>query len=56
MTLNKAIRFYGTGTPEVMRYEDIEVGAPAIGEVRLRHVAVGLNISVKSRLKQENEI
>lgn len=43
MTLNKAIRFYGTGTPEVMRYEDIEVGAPAVGQVRLRHVAVGLN-------------
>ncbi|CAM4161141.1 hypothetical protein F901_02708 [Acinetobacter dispersus] len=43
MTLNKAIRFYGTGTPEVMRYEDIEVGEPAFGQVRLRHVAVGLN-------------
>ncbi|MFX5415683.1 hypothetical protein ABTD17_18345, partial [Acinetobacter baumannii] len=23
MTLTKAIRFYGTGTPEVMRYEDV---------------------------------
>jgi NADPH2:quinone reductase len=43
MTLNKAIRFYETGTPEVMRYEDIEVGVPAVGQVRLRHVAVGLN-------------
>lgn len=43
MTLTKAIRFYGTGTPEVMRYEDVEVGDPKAGEVRLRHVAVGLN-------------
>ncbi|MBJ9718410.1 quinone oxidoreductase family protein [Acinetobacter pittii] len=43
MTLTKAIRFYGTGTPEVLRYEDVEVGDPKAGEVRLRHVAVGLN-------------
>ena len=43
MTLNKAIRFYGTGTPEVMRYEEVEVGEPKKGEVRLCHVAVGLN-------------
>lgn len=43
MTMNKAIRFYETGTPEVMRYEDIVVGEPSAGQVRLRHVAVGLN-------------
>lgn len=43
MTLNKAIRFYETGTPEVMRYEDVDVGEPTAGQVRLRHVAVGLN-------------
>lgn len=43
MTMNKAIRFYETGTPEVMRYEDIIVGEPDTGQVRLRHVAVGLN-------------
>ena len=43
MTLNKAIRFYETGTPEVMRYEDVDVGEPTVGQVRLRHVAVGLN-------------
>ena len=43
MTLTKAIRFYGTGTPEVLCYEDVEVGDPKAGEVRLRHVAVGLN-------------
>lgn len=43
MTMTKAIRFYETGSPEVMCYEDVEVGEPAAGEVRLRHVAVGLN-------------
>ncbi|WP_089604894.1 quinone oxidoreductase family protein [Acinetobacter piscicola] len=43
MTLTKAVRFYGAGTPEVMRYEDVEIGEPNVGEVRLRHVAVGLN-------------
>lgn len=43
MTLNKAIRFYESGSPEVMCYEDVEVGEPSAGQVRLRHVAVGLN-------------
>ncbi len=31
MTLTKAIRFYGTGTPEVLCYEDVEVGDPKAG-------------------------
>jgi NADPH:quinone reductase-like Zn-dependent oxidoreductase len=39
----KAVRFYETGGPEVLRYEDIEVGDPGPGQVRLRHIAVGLN-------------
>jgi NADPH2:quinone reductase len=39
----KAVRFYETGGPEVLRYEDVEVGDPGPGEVRIRHVAVGLN-------------
>lgn len=39
----KAVRFYEAGGPEVLRYEDVEVGDPGPGEVRLRHVAVGLN-------------
>lgn len=43
MTMIKAVRFYETGTAEVMRYEDAEIGQPAAGEVLLRHVAVGLN-------------
>jgi NADPH2:quinone reductase len=39
----KAVRFYETGGPEVLRYEEVEVGDPGPGEVRIRHVAVGLN-------------
>ncbi|MGH8351339.1 MAG: quinone oxidoreductase family protein [Pseudomonas sp.] len=41
----KAVRFYEVGGPEVLRYEDVEVGEPGPGEVRLRHVAVGLNFA-----------
>ncbi len=39
----KAVRFYETGGPEVLRYEEVDVGDPGPGQVRLRHVAVGLN-------------
>ncbi|AUV13017.1 MULTISPECIES: quinone oxidoreductase family protein [Aeromonas] len=38
-----AIRFYETGGPEVLRYEQVAVGEPGPGQVRLRHAAVGLN-------------
>src|SRR5688572_6249674 len=41
----KAVRFYQTGGPEVLRYEDVEVGEPGPGQVRLRQVAVGLNFA-----------
>lgn len=39
----KAIRMHATGGPEVLRVEDAEVGEPGPGQVRIRHVAVGLN-------------
>ena len=39
----KVVRFHETGTPQVLRLEHMAVGAPGAGEVRLRHVAVGLN-------------
>jgi len=39
----KAVRFHETGGPEVLRYQDVAVGHPGPGEVRLRHLAVGLN-------------
>ena len=38
-----AIRFHQTGGPEVLASEPIAVGEPPIGQVRLRHEAVGLN-------------
>jgi NADPH:quinone reductase len=41
----KAVRFHETGGPEVLRYEDIDVGVPGPGQVRLRHEAVGLNFA-----------
>lgn len=39
----KAIRFYETGGPEVLRFEDVEVGSPAPDEAQVRHTAIGLN-------------
>lgn len=33
----------GIGGPDVLKREEIEVGAPGAGQVRLRHTAVGLN-------------
>lgn len=39
----QAIRLHETGGPEVLKLEDIGVGEPGAGQVRLRHVAVGLN-------------
>lgn len=38
-----AVRFHAPGGPEVLRLEHVEVGEPGPGQVRLRHVAVGLN-------------
>ena len=39
----RAIRIHQTGGPDAMLWEDVEVGAPGPGEVRVRHAAVGLN-------------
>ena len=39
----KAIRFHQTGGPEVLGFEDLELGPPGPGEVRIRHTAVALN-------------
>ncbi|MDR6375492.1 quinone oxidoreductase family protein [Paraburkholderia caledonica] len=41
----RAIRFHETGGPEVLRYEEVEVGNPGAGQVRLRHEAIGLNFA-----------
>jgi len=40
-----AIRIHQTGGPEVMRCEEVAVGAPGTGQVRMRHEAVGLNFA-----------
>ncbi|HSN90652.1 MAG TPA: quinone oxidoreductase [Anaeromyxobacteraceae bacterium] len=39
----KAIRIHQTGGPDVLRYEDVQVGDPGPGEARLRHAAIGVN-------------
>jgi len=41
--MTHAIRVHETGGPEVLRWEDVAVGEPGPGEVRLRQEAVGLN-------------
>ena len=38
-----AIRVHEAGGPEKLIWEEIEVGAPGPGEVRLKHTAVGVN-------------
>ena len=39
----KAIRIHEYGGPEVLRWEEVEVGDPGPGQLRVRHAAVGLN-------------
>lgn len=41
----RAIRLHAYGGPENLRFEDVAVGAPGQGEVRLRHTAIGLNFT-----------
>ena len=38
-----AMRIYETGGPEKLRWEEVQVGAPGDGQVRVRNTAVGLN-------------
>jgi NADPH2:quinone reductase len=39
----KAVRVHTPGGPEVLKYEDVEVGKPGPGQVRIRHHAIGVN-------------
>ncbi|MFO0463419.1 MAG: quinone oxidoreductase family protein [Burkholderiales bacterium] len=41
--MTKAIRIHEHGGPEVLKWEDVEVGAPGPDEVRLKTTAAGLN-------------
>jgi NADPH:quinone reductase len=45
VTVAYAIRFKETGGPDVMYGEEVVVGDPGPGEVRVRHGAVGLNFA-----------
>lgn len=38
-----AVRVHETGSPDVLRWEEVPMPAPGAGEVLLRHTAVGLN-------------
>ena len=41
--MTKAIRIHQQGGPEVLKWEDVSVGQPKEGQVRLKQTAVGLN-------------
>ncbi|MGA7546880.1 MAG: quinone oxidoreductase [Methyloceanibacter sp.] len=41
--MTHAIRVYRYGGPEVLHFEEVEVGDPGPGQVRIRQMAVGLN-------------
>jgi len=41
----KAIRLSERGGPDVLKWEDVEIAAPAAGEVLLRQTAVGVNFA-----------
>lgn len=45
MTKVFAVRVQKNGGPEVLKYEEVEVGAPGQGEARVRHTAIGLNFT-----------
>ncbi|WP_343315923.1 quinone oxidoreductase [Brucella sp. BE17] len=38
-----AIRVHQTGGPEVLSYEQVEIGEPGPGQAKVRHEAIGLN-------------
>jgi NADPH2:quinone reductase len=41
--MTQAIRFHETGGPEVLRLENVELGEPGPGEVRVRHTGIAVN-------------
>jgi NADPH2:quinone reductase len=41
--MTHAIRIHETGGPEVLRWEEVEVGEPGPGQARIRQTACGLN-------------
>ena len=43
MNTTMAIRIHGLGGPEMLRWEEVAIPDPGLGEVLVRHEAVGLN-------------
>ena len=41
--MTQAIRIHRHGGPEVLKWEEVEVGEPGPGQVRLKQEAAGLN-------------
>lgn len=41
--MTHAIRMHEYGGPEAMKWEEVDVGDPGEGQIRVRHTAVGLN-------------
>ena len=39
----KAIRIHDLGGPEVMQWEEVQLGNPKEGEIRIRTTAIGVN-------------
>lgn len=39
----KAVRYHKQGGPEVLQVDDVEVGEPGAGQIRIRHTAIGVN-------------
>jgi NADPH:quinone reductase-like Zn-dependent oxidoreductase len=41
--MGKVVRFHRTGGPETLQLDDLPIGAPGAGEVRIKVAAIGLN-------------
>jgi NADPH2:quinone reductase len=41
--MSKAVRFHRQGGPEVLQVDDVQVGDPGPGQIRIRHTAIGVN-------------
>jgi NADPH2:quinone reductase len=39
----KAVRYHKQGGPEVLQLDEVQVGEPAQGQVRIKHTAIGVN-------------
>jgi hypothetical protein len=44
-----AIRFHQTGGPELLQWEEVELGEPGEGQARVRQTAVGQNSRIALR-------